>query len=425
MYTKKVLGTILVLIVIVYVVSGLKGLSKNNSKNSENSGTQVQNEIAISKLTNQLVYNGQNTDIKVVDVNGMYYFPLIDLGKKLNFNVDINENGILTIKDGRNSTEIKSDTTVFVNGEEHNKAVNFHPVNSYLVPEDFVKTIFGVEIDYKIDEEKNIKYFYMTGRNTYEVNQTDVDSPHLYMYTNEGLRDLGLISDKKDLVIEKESQLTKIESVARTEKSDIITTKYTYEGAVTSSYPNVLYVREGDLIDKSNLKTNSYIAGETVEEAPTLSHDNRIALLSEDAETGNTIIRIYDDASGTLLSERDTVIQYGGHVYNIQAVGRDFIVVGMYKPLNEDTYNTYYTAIINLNTNQVIPVYEKFVQAEALKNIGMEDNAVNYINSKMVPYDGIIFNFIADDGSLKFSTHNGEVAFENLTTEYVNITLEK
>lgn len=421
MNPKKVLGTILVLIVIVYAVSGLKNLAKNGGANTENSDGQAQVEVDYSKITNQVVYNNQNIDIKVVELGGEYYFPLLDLGNKLNLKIDINDAGKMSISDGINSTVIKTDVTVFVNGEEHNKAKNFQPVNNYLVPQDFVKIVMGIEFDYKLDLDKNIKYFYMTGPDIYEINQNDVKAPHLYVYTNEGLRDLGLISSKSDAELEYE--LTKIESVVRTEKSDIITTNYKIKGVENSNNPNVLYVRDGILVDNSNLKTSSFVAGENLSEAPTKSYDKRVAFLSIDEE-GSTVIRIYDDATGTLLSERDTINQYGGQVLNIQAVGQDFIVAGMYGPLYDDSYNSYYTAVINLNTNEVIPVYEKFGQAEKLKSLGKEENILPNINNKAVPFDGIVFNFVADDGSLKFSAASYDPAVE-ISPETVNITLVK
>ncbi len=423
MEPKKVIGVILVLIVIVYAVSGLKGLvSESNASTVEGEG-QVQ-EVDYSKLTNQLVYNGQNVDVEIVDINGVYYFPLIELAEKLNYEVNVGEDGNLTITDGVTSTVIKSETSVFIDGEERPKAENFQPVNTYLVPLDFVRVVFGVEFTYDIDEENNIKYFYMTGRDVYEVGQDDPKAPHLYAYTKDGKRDLGLISDKSELEVEAESGYTNIESVVRTENSDIITTNYMYAGALTSSYTNVLYVRNGNLVDNNNLKTTSYIAGETLVTAPTQSYDNRVAFLNSDEE-GNTIIKIYDDTTGTLVSEIDTIKQYGAPVYNIQAVGKDFLVVGMYGQLYDDEFSTYYTAVINLNTNEVIPVYEKFAQSQKLKDLGQEDMAAPVLQSGDIPYDGIVFNFVADDGSLKFTANNYGYGFEEVVPETVNITLSE
>ncbi len=422
MRTKRVLGTILVLIVIVYIVSGLKNLSKNGST-TENGNGEAVSSIDYSKLTNQLVYNGQNLDIKIVELNGTYYFPLLELGEKLNFRLNISEDGNMTISDGKNSTVIKSDVTVYINGEEHNKASNFQPVNNYLVPEDFMKLVLGVNFDYSIDEEKGIKYFYMTGRNIYEVNQNKEQEPHLHVYTNEGLRDLGVISSKKDIAVEYDYELTDIDSVVRTDKSDIVTTNYTYTGSVTANNYNVLYVRDGSLIDNTNLKTISYFEGETLSEAPTKTYDNRVAFLNIDDE-GKTVIKIYDDATGTLVSEIDTINQYGGQIYNIQAVAKDFLVVGMYGQLYDDSYNSYYTAVINLNTNEVIPMFERFGQFEKLKNMGHQDNAQMVIDTHEVPYDGIIFNFVADDGSLKFSA-NGYGSTEEIAPETCNVFLTK
>ncbi len=422
MEAKKVLGVIAILIVIVYAVSGLKGLI-NESETAETEG-QATAEVDYTQLTNQLVYNGQNLDIEVVEVNGTYYFPLIELGEQLNFKVNVAEDGNISITNGTTTTVIKSETTVFIDGEEHNKAANFQPVNNYMVPLDFVRVVFGVEFDYSIDQEKNIKYFYMTGPDVYDVMQDDLASPHLVSYTKDGKRDLGLISDKSDLEIEAEYQQTEIESVTRTENSDIITTNYTYSGAVTSSNHNVLYVRKGSLVDNTNLKTTSYIAGETLSTAPTQSYDNRVAFLNIDEE-GNTVIKIYDDTTGTLVSEIDTINQYGAPVYNIQAVGKDFLVVGMYGQLYDDEFSTYYTAVINLNTNEVIPVYEKFGQAEKLKALGQEDMAAPVIQTNEIPYDGIVFNFVADDGSLKFTANNYGYGFEEVTPETINITLSE
>ncbi len=245
---------------------------------------------------------------------------------------------------------------------------------------------------------------------------------YLTWTTTDGNEQKVLIGDRTGMYItEEERRPTEIMSVASTQYSDIVTTSYVYSGAITSSIEDQFYIH-GDKVERSNILTlKSYGNAENdYKPIPPDYLDDRVALIN------NGVVNIYDDTTGELIQELNGVklyddkldeiydFQSNGDIMNIQAVGEDFIVVNMLQPFTfaEDESEQflgewYYTTVINLDTLEMIPVYES---SDAFKNREMlidGEMARASVGFGGTVGDGVTFVERKDDGKLMFECNYG------------------
>ncbi len=374
----------------------------------------------------KVVYNQKDLDFgdkSVVVKEGSTYIPLRALSEQLHFQVDWNgTTSTARIHDNLNDVYLSTKGDVKVNGvASKSDKVPLTINGSIYVPLRFVSETLGVNVNY--DSAK--KVVNMSGRDIYEISQQDPTKPYLIAYTKEGRKQVGLISDKTNTSTGE--NLTTITSVERTKYSDLVNTTYVYSGGLTLDYYNHMYVKNGVLIENSEIVPHSFDIY-TKKPQDMKYFDDTVAILgTDDHGNSNSIIKIYDDKRGKVTKTINTVELYAdklnaiykfedfggnGTTLNIQAVGKDFVVVNMLQPYSyteaEDLnyLNTYYyTTVINLDTLEMTPVYEhlNYFKDEAgpIGDGEMSRALVN--NYNITPTDDVFFEKINSDGTLGFA----------------------
>ncbi len=372
----------------------------------------------------KVVYNSKTLDFgdkKTDNKNGNVYIPLRTFSEQLHYNVDYNEkNYSVRIYNDLNDVYLGFNGDVKINGvPSETKSTPFSKDGSIYIPLRFVSEAFGINVNY----DSSNRVVNMTGRTIYEVYQKDVFKPQLVGFTKEGKKitlDLGDKTGDFTLDMMSEYNKTKILYVSRTKYSDIVTTEYVYSGALTVNERKQVYIHGLDIIEYADLDTNSF--DPNTEKAKGVKYyDDRVAFLRE-GENGNTV-KIYDDVTGKKIKEfksKDTFnscfidiskSKNNGGIYNIQAVGKDFLVVNMLQPnsflMVDDYVNTnYYTTVINLNTMEITPVYEHlnaFKNQEAM----LDGSYNNFVGYGSYASDGVYFVDKTSDGKLKFVARYG------------------
>ncbi len=367
----------------------------------------------------KVVYNAHTLDFGdkgVVNQDGSIYIPIRAFSEKLHYTVDWNATtNTARIYDNLNDIYLSTNGDLKVNGVEgKSDKVPIKVDGSIYVPLRFVSETLGVNVNY--DSSK--KVVDMTGRTIYEIYQKDVYKPQLIGFTSDGEKITISLGDRTGQFTKEdmsESNLTRVLRVDRTEYSDVVTTNYTYQGGLSVYACSQYYIKkDGTLVDKTDVASNAYDYN-TEKSIGVKYFDGRVALLVED-KNNNNIIRIYDDKTATLIKEinpRETFNssfddlkqnEYNGQVENIQAVGEDFIVVNMYQPssssIYRDGFSYPYTTVINLDTMELTPVYEK-VNAFEAGEIYLPEGAFGGCN------DYVYFVDRMSDGKLKFVTKYG------------------
>ncbi len=369
----------------------------------------------------KVVYNTHTLDFgdkDVVNQDGSIYIPIRAFSEKLHYTVDWDSaERIVYIYDNLSNVILSTSGKVYANNTwSESEKVPLMINGSIYVPLRFVSENLGVDVNY--DNSKRVVN--MTGRDIYEVSQVDINKPNLIAYTPEGKKQVCVIGDKSGTINENDIatyNLTSVVSVHRTDYSDIVTTEYVYSGAMTVNVINQIYVKDGVMIENANKGTQGYdlITGLP---SSTKYMDNRVALLKEN-ENGDTIIDVFDDKTGTLIKSINTKETFSeelnkiyqnennGLVDNIQAVGEDFIVINMLQPLSYATDDEqylgqyYYTTIVNLDTMEVIPVYEHFdafINGDKVIDGEMRRAGANY----SIADDDVQFLRVTEDGKLYF-----------------------
>ncbi len=383
-----------------------------------------------------VVYNTKHLDFgdsKAINKGGSIYIPLRVFSEEVHYKVDWNqETSTARIYNAINDVYLSIDGDVKIDGKR--SASDKKPLNiegRLYIPLRFVSEALGVDVNYSVGD----KVVTMYGRDIYEIEQDDLLTPKLIVYTKNGARNLGLIKDKSYLEdIMEERNKSNIYNVIRTPNSDIVEVRYVYSGALTANDVTNMYVRNGKIIAKTDLKTTAYDV-KTYKEIPTKYYNNKVALLD-----GANYIKIYDDKTGRLEREINTLEVFGnefddiyksernGEVYNIQAVGDDFVVVNMYQPNiyakkgSEFLMSIHYTTIINLDTLKVTPVYshlEYFKNSKTRFDGEMRNSA---LLTGDVPSDEVYFDDIYKQGYLGFVGHyyysREEKIFEDVIIKY-------
>ncbi len=294
------------------------------------------------------------------------------------------------------------------------------------------KDLVGEKIT-EIDESLVVSE--MSGRYDYKVMQKD-DMHYLVWEDEKGEVQSALLGDRTGLYSdETKSNKTVITRIQQTVYSDIVSTQYVYSGAILASENAQVYVNPNNVV-VSNIDIYNHTV--TVEDEfltiGTLYLDDRVALLNDN------IVEIYDDKTGALIQEIDGEALYGsqlndifefdgnGEIYNIQGVGEEFLVVNMLQPntliddeIEKYVTEWYYTTIINLETMEMIPVYEQFnCFKERLVWIDGE-MARPHVSFGSIPSDTINFVEVNSEGQLVFESnyyYEGEYKTESVTISY-------
>ncbi len=362
----------------------------------------------------KVVYNTKNLDFgekSVVNVDGSVYIPIRALSEQLHFTVDWDSTkNTARIHDNLNDVYLGTNGDVNINGvKSKSDKVPLNSNGSIYVPLRFVSEALGVDVNY----DSKTRIVNMTGRDIYEISQQDISKPYLIAYTKEGRKQVTLIDERNGDVP------TWLISVERTKYSDIVNTAYVHSGALSITYENQIYVKNGTLIDNGNRIPNGRDIY-TLKPNGVQYYDDRVALLSVDS-SDNATIKIYDDKTGKVLKTLNTEEFYAdefnsvfpldenGTTVNIQAVGEDFIVVNMQQPnVNAKTESEhylsayFYTTVINLNTLEYIPVYTYFDNYK-LDIVDAEMSRALTYSYNMTGEDGIFFEKINEDGTLSFA----------------------
>ncbi len=404
---KKISKIVVLLGILVFNMFTLcYGETKNNTQNNTKDLTKV-------------VYNTKTLDFgnkNVINKSGTVYIPLRTLSENLYYTVDwFSETNTVKIHDNLNDISLNMNGDVEINGVKSTSEKTPLIVNgSVYVPLRFVSEALDVKVEYN-SPTHTVK---MTGRDIYEIEQKDLFKPYLIAYTKDGRKNLGLIGDKNKPTgatpYVTDNYKTTILNVARTTYSDIISTSYVVN---QSGYYDILYVKDRKIIDKGNWYTRSYDKY-TYKPINTYYFDNRVALLKINIDSQD-YIKIYDDTTGELINKinpealvsetlKTTNINHYGRVYNIQAVGEDFVVATLYLPYTLETNlnfrSFYFTAIINTKTNKITPVYEHLSQYD--KYNPFDDNggvAWGFRHTGGIAYfDYVVFDSVTTDGTLKF-----------------------
>ncbi len=372
----------------------------------------------------KVVYNTHTLDFgdkSVVSQDGSIYIPLRALSEKLHYTVDwIAKTNTARIHDNFDDIYLSTNGDLKANGVEgKSDKVPILVNGSIYVPLRFVSETLGVTVNYD-SPNRAVK---MTGPTIYEISQKDVFKPQLVGFTREGKKitlDLGDKTGDFTLDTMSDYNKTNIRTVERTEYSDIVTTEYTYSGALTVNERKQVYIHGDNIIEYADLDTYSFDPNTEIIK-PTLYFDNRVAFL-EDGEKGN-IVKIYDDITGKLITEFNAIdtfnsyfsdiskSEYNGQIYNIQAVGEDFLVVNMYQPnsfLKVDDYinSNYHATVINLDTMDITPVYEHLDDFKN-NNVMLDGSYNNFVGFGSVASDGVYFTSRTNDGKLKFVARYG------------------
>ncbi len=388
-----------------------------------------------SKSDVKVVYNTKNLDFggkSVVNNDGAVYIPLRALSENLYYKVDwFNDTNTVKIHDNLSNVTLNMNGDVEINGVKSTNEKTPIKVNgSVYVPLRFVSEALGVDVNYNA-KTKSVN---MQGRDIYEIDQKNIYKPYLIAYTKDGRKEVCLITEKNTKDDVKYYGLdwykTKILSVNRTPQSDVVFTKYD-KGMVGYTY-NV-YVKNGKMIDISNRRTESYDKY-TYKAIDPYNLENRVALLNEGTDYRN-YIKIYDDTTGKMIYKinvqeilsKELKDANFGSVFNIQAVGEDFVVVSVYLPhytkdISKDGAY-FFTTIINLKTKEITPVHEHLKRYDP--NVRFPDTEslmAGMYTRDSIPYDNMIFDSITSDGKLKFvvPSYNEENVkqFEWLELEY-------
>ncbi len=369
----------------------------------------------------KVIYNTHTLDFgdkSVVNQDGSLYIPIRALSEKLHYTVDWNSTtNTARIYDNLNDIYLSTNGEIKVNGiESKSDKVPMKSNGSIYVPLRFVSETLGVSVNY----DSANRVVNMTGRTIYEISQQNIYKPVVVGYTKDGKKITYGLADKTNYIITGDTMdtSTKIKSVSRTKYSDVVTTTFMYQGGITSSKDNQLYIQGTNVIECTGLSVGNFEFN-TEKFIGTAYLEDRVALLIEDK-----IVKIYDDKTGALIKEINGVELYkarfdeifksekNGEIYNIQAVGTDFIVVNMYQPniYSEPRYNMngyYYTTVINLDTMEIVPVYQHLnVYKNNQMNIDF-DAANMFVGNGTIVNDGVYFSNIISDGKLKFVAKYG------------------
>ncbi len=372
----------------------------------------------------KVIYNAHTLDFGdkgVVNQDGSLYIPIRAFSEKLHYTVDWNATtNTARIYDNLNDIYLSTNGDLKVNGvESKSEKVPIKVDGSIYVPLRFVSETLGVAVNY----DSSNKVVNMNGRTIYEIYQKDVFKPQLVGFTSDGKKitlELGDKTGEFTLDTMSEYNKTKILYVNRTEYSDVITTEYVYSGALTVNERKQIYVHGTSFVEYADLDTYSFDPN-TEKTQGTKYYDDRVAFL-EDGKKGN-IVKIYDDKTGTLIKEFNSVdtfnsnfsdiskSEYNGEIHNIQAVGEDFLVVNMLQPntfLEVDDYvNTnYHTTVINLNTMKITPVYQH-LDVFKNKEVMLDGSYNNFVGYGSTASDGVYFTNRTNDGKLKFVARYG------------------
>ncbi len=373
----------------------------------------------------KVVYNTRTLDFgdkSVVNQDGSLYIPIRAFSEKLHYTVDWNATtNTARIYDNLNDIYLSTNGDLKVNGVVgKSEKVPIKVEGSIYVPLRFVSETLGVVVNY----DSSNKVVNMTGRTIYEIYQKDVFKPQLIGFTSDGKKITLELGDKTgDFTLDMMSEYnkTKIIYVNRTKYSDIVTTEYVYSGALTVNERKQVYVHGSDIIEYADLNTYSFDPN-TEKTQGSKYFDDRVAFL-EEGEKGNTKVKIYDDVTGKLIKEFKSIdtfnsyfsdvskSEYNGQIYNIQAVGKDFLVVNMLQPSSfltvDDYINTnFYTTVINLDTMKITPVYEH-LNVFKNKEVMLDGSYNNFVGYGSVASDGVYFTNKTSDGKLKFVARYG------------------
>ncbi len=387
---------------------------------------------AETKSDIKVIYNAKALDFgdkSVVNKDGSMYIPIRALSQQLYYTVDWDgTTSTARIHDNLNDVYLSMNGDVKINGtSSKSEKVPIMVNGSVYVPLRLVSESLGVSVNY----DSKTRKVYMFGRDIYEVSQKDLTMPYLIAYTPEGRKQVGLIGKKVNEAwfYEDEWRQTSIFSVVRTKYSDVVTTTYMASAAFSTSENNTIYVHDGKIAANTIIETHNYDMY-SQKYVSTEYLDDRVAFITTDDTRQNTYVSIFDDVTGELIKKIDTVATYGeelgkkteydniGETYNIQAVGKDFVVVNMYQHYTGEigeniieNLNTnpdyvlmtdsYYTTVINLDTMEITPVYKYFENYKVYSDLEFE---VSYTETfGMTPGDGIYFEKVNDDGTLGFA----------------------
>ncbi len=388
---------------------------------------------AVTQKDVKVVYNTKVLDLgnkKVINKEGSIYIPLRAFGEKLHYKVlwD-NSTNTARIYDNLRDISLSTNGAVKINGvESQSSVVPIMVDGSTYVPLRFVSESLGIDVSYQTSSNGNqVK---MSGNTIYDIYAPNIDYPYLTAHFEDWTKQSALIDEKQGSLTP-----TTVVDVNRTKNGEVVTTSSTHSGARTFTWDNQHYVHEKDFLGKGNMATLSYDIY-TGKGQSTKFYDDRVALLNDG------IIEIYDDISGELVKNIDPKATFkeqldgkykffdnNGEVFNIQAVGKDFLVVNMLQPLSYATTEDenflqtyYYTTVINTETLEMFPVYENLNYVNEHRPIGDGEIARSGVyKGGYIPNDLIYFDKVTEDGKLQFAgvyNDNGEKKYEYCKIQY-------
>ncbi len=306
------------------------------------------------------------------------YIPLRAFSEQLHYTVSWNNREkCARVQDTLNDLHIYMAGSTTLNGVDGTVSAPLLSVEGTVyVPLRFVSEYLGIDVEWN-PRHNTVA---MTGRTLYTLSNQN----ELIAFTKTGKERVTQITAGDNDTVE-------LDLVNRTEYSDVVDVHYTSYGAITRAVNAQLYIKEGHLVYQTPFKSERAMPY-TGKALGVRYYDDRVAFLTRH-ERSNALIKIFNDRTGTLLETINTTALYRD-VFNIQAVGEDFLVVNMLlegESLSDGSFSDkhFMTTVVELGGGSMTPVYENAPSPDSY--LIEATRTSQYIITGLLPSDGIVF----------------------------------